>query len=94
MGSGAAETAFGQIVGDRICALRTGLGWTQAELARRAGKHATDLATIEAGRARLSVEALVDVAFALGVDPSELVAGLLPRGRRRWPRPAPPVRAG
>ncbi len=88
MSPGADYPTFAQIVGARIRARRTQLGWTQAELASRAKKHVTYLSRVESGSVDVRLAVVVDLAFALGIDVAELTTGLLPRGRRRRRRRA------
>ena len=70
-------------VGQRIRAIREGLGWTQGELAARLQRTQTAVSYWESGRRALSLDDLVDVAQALGVANSEL----LPDGPPRQPVP-------
>jgi len=72
-----------QILGARVRARREELGWFQADLARVARTHATYISRLEAGKVNPSLDVIVDVAFALGMNVSTLTANLLPRERRR-----------
>jgi transcriptional regulator with XRE-family HTH domain len=63
-------------------------GWTQRELARRAGCHETTICWIESGRYRADTRTLVGLARALGIadeDGARLldVVELAPLARRR-----------
>lgn len=63
-------------IGERIAALREARGWTQTELASRAGVTASAINQIESGLTkRPSIETLFPIADALNVDAREL-AGL------------------
>ena len=59
----------------RIHRLRTGKGWTQRELARRAGLRADRLSRLEHGHVEPSVQELVNLAGVFGVGLDELVLG-------------------
>lgn len=63
-------------VGRRIRRLRERRGTTQTELASRANLTRTSLSNIEAGRQRISVRALLEMAAALNVSPAELLPDL------------------
>jgi transcriptional regulator with XRE-family HTH domain len=64
---------------------------TQDELAAATGIDSSNIRAYENGRAMPSVQSLVRIAYALGVDPGVLLDGLLPElfalsaddGRRR-----------
>ncbi|MGH9091234.1 MAG: helix-turn-helix domain-containing protein [Acidimicrobiales bacterium] len=65
---------------------------TQAELAKRSHLRSTFVSMVERGRVNPSLGTIVAIAWALGVDPAELVRGLLPplpRQRRRRSSAAP-----
>lgn len=57
-------------IGRRITEIRTGLGWTQEQLAERTGLAQSNIARIEAGRysSRLDTLALIAEAFGCKVD--------------------------
>ncbi len=59
--------------GVKIYEIRTQKGWTQAELAQRAGLAQANLSHIEQGRRDLTVSTLVRLAAALEVRPAELL---------------------
>lgn len=63
-------------LGERIRALRTGLGLSQKQLCEVAGVSPRFLVMLERGEGNPSVLRLFDLAGALGVDLSELTAGL------------------
>jgi transcriptional regulator with XRE-family HTH domain len=54
------------------------LGLSQEALAREIDIHWTFLGQVERGQRNLSLHNLLKIAAGLGVDPGELVAGLLP----------------
>src|SRR5262249_60022036 len=60
-------------VGRRVRALREGLGWTQRELASRAGLSVRFLAQLEHGEGNISLVRFAEVGAALGVDPAGLL---------------------
>jgi transcriptional regulator with XRE-family HTH domain len=61
-------------VGARLRAVRQQAGLTQETLARRLGTTQSAIARLEAGRLRLSLEALSRTAEALGCDVSLVIA--------------------
>jgi transcriptional regulator with XRE-family HTH domain len=63
-----AEMATG--FGPRLAALREGKGWTQSELAKRAGQSRQNVAKWESGLHEPSWPAVVALAKALGVKPN------------------------
>jgi XRE family transcriptional regulator, aerobic/anaerobic benzoate catabolism transcriptional regulator len=62
-------------VGDRVRSRREALGWTQAELARRAGLSVRFLAQLERGEGNISLLRFAAVAGALGATPAEMLEG-------------------
>jgi transcriptional regulator with XRE-family HTH domain len=54
-------------IGLRIVALRKLRGWSQAELAERAGLGRTHISRIEAGRYAMTLETMQSLAEALGM---------------------------
>ncbi|HKA90240.1 MAG TPA: shikimate kinase [Haliangiales bacterium] len=73
-------------VGRRVRALREGLGWTQRELASRAGLSVRFLAQLEHGEGNISLVRFAEVGAALGVDPAGLLGEARPpRLERRGP---------
>src|SRR5262245_6193124 len=54
--------------GGRLRELREGKGWTQAELAERAGLTREGIAQLETGRRKPAWETVIVVSEALGVD--------------------------
>jgi transcriptional regulator with XRE-family HTH domain len=63
---------FNEELGSRIRAAREGK-MTQATLGSRVGLSRTAITNIECGRQRLLVDQLIDIAVALGVNPSSLL---------------------
>jgi transcriptional regulator with XRE-family HTH domain len=59
-------------LGRRVRELRVQRGWTQEELAARAGKHWTYIGGIERGERNPTVLVLADIARAFGVGISDL----------------------
>lgn len=60
-------------LGVNVYKLRTDAGWTQEELARRAGLRQPRIAEIERGDANPRLETLARVARALGVEVADLL---------------------
>ncbi len=58
----------------RLKTVREAKGWSQSELARRAGVTAQSIQIIEAGKVRRPSN-IVQIAKALGIDPTELQEG-------------------
>jgi len=65
-------------LGARVRGIRGELGWTQVELARRAGLSPRFLVELEKGEGNISLVRLAEVATALGVSLATLVGGLGP----------------
>ena len=81
-------------VGRAIRELREASGLSQEALAEEAGLHRTYISLVERGKRNITVDALSQIAEALNVYPSRLIAeaekGLeaaRPRGRRRTRSP-------
>jgi len=53
---------------DEVLRLRMARGWTQSELARRAGTGQTNISRIESGLANPTLETMRNIARALGVE--------------------------
>lgn len=62
-------------VGERIKARRTDLGWTQDQLAEKAGISKGFLSDLENGKRSVSADKLLDIARALGVSLDFLMTG-------------------
>jgi transcriptional regulator with XRE-family HTH domain len=69
-----AAVAFGQ----RLRSIRQEIGWSQMRLADEVGLHFTYISSVERGERNISLNNIVRLAAALGRDPADLVAGLLP----------------
>jgi transcriptional regulator with XRE-family HTH domain len=63
-----ASTGVYRALGERIARLRRGLGLTQVELAERVGLSRASIASIEAGRQRISLDQVYLLAGALGIS--------------------------
>lgn len=72
------QTAFGQ----RVRELRKVRGWSQEELAHRAGLHYTYVGGIERGERNPALVNIGRIARALGVTPGELFEFDRGRGRK------------
>lgn len=64
-----------EMLGERIALLRRGLGWNQAELARRLHISTSAVGMYEQGRREPSLKSLVEIAQALGVSADYLLTG-------------------
>ncbi len=62
--------------GPIVHAERTRLGWSQADLAQRAGTTAATVSRIETGVFRGRPDTLAQIAQALGIDSARLIAGM------------------
>lgn len=71
-----------EVVGENVRRLRQLRGWTQERLAHEAGKHRTYVGGVERAERNTTIEALFDIAYALDVDPREL---LRPRDEFEYP---------
>jgi putative transcriptional regulator len=60
-------------IGQRIIELRTKKGWSQADLAREAGKDRQAIEKLENGRVNPTLYSLLQIAEALGVKLGALV---------------------
>ena len=63
-------------------------GFSQAQLASRAGLHRSHIGSIEQGRTNVSIDTIGVIADALGVDAEMLLAATPPTARS--PIPCPP----
>jgi transcriptional regulator with XRE-family HTH domain len=66
------------VFGERVRGRRVALGWSQMRLADEAGLHFTYVSSVERGERNISLQNIVRLAAALGVDPAELTTGLAP----------------
>ncbi|MCE9621856.1 MAG: helix-turn-helix domain-containing protein [Actinomycetia bacterium] len=73
--------------GKRVRAARENVGLTQESLAERIGSHRTFPGAIERGEVGPTLTSIIRLAAALEVDPSVLVRGIKPAGRRGTARP-------
>lgn len=64
--------------GRRVRSRRERLGVSQMGLADVSGFHFTYISSVERGERNVSLENIVRIADALGVDPGKLVTGLRP----------------
>jgi len=72
------------VIGKRIQAARSRLGWTQSDLARALGKHRQHLNPLELGKQLLRVDALIELADVLGVT-TDYLLGRSPEEEREQP---------
>ena len=63
------------MLGERICLLRRGLGWSQAELAGRLRVSPSTVGMYEQGRREPSLAGVVELSRALGVSVDYLLTG-------------------
>ncbi len=70
------DKRFLRELGDRLRGRRDRLGWTQEDLAARAGLHRTFVGSVERGERNVSVLNLRALAKALRVALAELTEGL------------------
>ncbi len=63
-------------VGLKIEAMRTALGWTQAELAKKVGLTRCSVNNIEAGRQRLQLHQIERIAAAFSTSPKHIMKGI------------------
>ncbi len=70
---GVTKEKLNLLIGQRIIALRTKKGWSQADLARAAEKSPQAIEKIENGKVNSSIYTLHEIAHALGVSLSTLV---------------------
>jgi transcriptional regulator with XRE-family HTH domain len=71
-----ADTVVNQALGQALRKLRTGRGWTQADLAQYAGMDRSFVSLIELGRNSPSVGMLVRLCQALGVPTAEVIGDM------------------
>jgi transcriptional regulator with XRE-family HTH domain len=67
-----------RLLGERVLAERIKLGINQQEFAHLAGLNVAHYGRIERGTGNPSMETLVRIAGAFGVDPGALVEGMTP----------------
>lgn len=66
------------VFGERVRALRQEAGLSQEQLGELAGFHRTYVSALELGTRNVGLRGIVRLATALGVDPADLVTGLVP----------------
>ena len=74
---------FYATVGSRVRRARAGRGMSQSALARKIGFARSSVANLEAGRQRIALHLLVQIAWALDCQPAD-VDTRCRRLRRRW----------
>lgn len=65
-------SAIEERLGQKIARLRKAAGYTQAQLAERVGLQPEHISRIETGRRGVSIEAIANIAQALGIEIHEL----------------------
>jgi transcriptional regulator with XRE-family HTH domain len=71
------EVAILQAFGNNVATRRRELGLSQEGLAERAGLHRTYVGSVERGERNPALKSIVKIALALGVDPGDLLKGVL-----------------
>jgi len=71
------EVAILEAFGNNVATRRRELGLSQEGLAERAGLHRTYVFSVERGERNPALKSIVKIARALGVDPGDLLKGLL-----------------
>ena len=72
---GPQQNELKMLFGKRVRALRTERGWSQEELADRAGLDRTYVSSLERGHRNVALLNIVRLAEGLEVDPGSLLAG-------------------
>ncbi|MCU1400563.1 MAG: family transcriptional regulator [Acidimicrobiales bacterium] len=78
MGRSSRRLASAAEFGRRLRVAREEAALSQMALAEKAGLHFTYVSSVERGERNVSLENILRLAAAAGVDPGELVAGLTP----------------
>ena len=65
-----------QAIGARIAMVRSALGLTQEDLAKKIGFERTSVVNIEAGRQRILLHTAAEIAAALGMTIKHLMKGI------------------
>jgi transcriptional regulator with XRE-family HTH domain len=60
-------------IGKNIRSLRKSKGWTQEQLAEKAGINDKEVSHIEQGRRNITIETLIKISSSLGLPPSSLL---------------------
>ena len=63
-------------LGARIETMRTALGWTQEDLAKKLGFSRPSIVLIEAGKQRVLMHTIEDIARGFGCTPKHLLRGV------------------
>jgi transcriptional regulator with XRE-family HTH domain len=71
------EVAILEAFGNNVATRRRELGLSQEGLAERAGLHRTYVGSVERGERNPALKSIVKIALALGVDPGDLLKGVL-----------------
>lgn len=71
---------LGRVAGQNIRTLRESKGWTQQELAKRAGIHVNQLGKYERGLQNIGDEILIKISSALNCEVMQLASGQLSSG--------------
>ncbi|TDA70733.1 MAG: XRE family transcriptional regulator [Clostridia bacterium] len=67
---------YQSLFGQRVRSLRLRMGVSQEELAFQSGLHRTYIGAIERGERNISLDSIVKLARALGVQPADLMPSL------------------
>ncbi len=81
MGTTARPLQPARVFGERVRSKRQALGWSLERLAEESGLHWTYVGSVERGERNISLLNIVRLAAALGVNPAELVDGLVNHSR-------------
>lgn len=65
-----------RLLGAKIEVVRTTLGWTQLELAKKVGLTRTSIVNIEAGRQRILLHDVEKISTAFGMTPKMFLKGI------------------
>jgi transcriptional regulator with XRE-family HTH domain len=71
------DGAAAEQLGRNLFMARRRAGYSQEKLAARCSLHRTEIAYVESGRRLPRVDTLIKLASALGVDPGELLEGVV-----------------
>jgi transcriptional regulator with XRE-family HTH domain len=71
------EVAILEAFGNNVATRRRELGLSQEGLAERAGLHRTYVGSVERGERNPALKSIVKIALALGVNPGDLLKGVL-----------------
>lgn len=62
-----------RLFGDAIRALRSEKGWSQEDLAERAGLHRTYISAVERAERNVSIDNIEKIGRALGISPIDML---------------------